>query len=364
MSRFGLGLGAVLGVLGIALVGLGLISGGRAIAADDLAASLRAFQQAGRAHAQHSPRLLGIKGVAGTAIGLGARGDWALKVYTVQPGVAGIPERLDGVPVEVEVTGALFALKPPAAPSRPGTSRRRQAPRVDPRGYFERPVPIGVSTGNANEVSAGTIACRVKDTAGNVYALSNNHVFARENEAEPGEEILQPGLYDIIYTLGDTDVNDHDYRIGILSTFVPIFFDGTLNRVDAALALSHPAVLGNATPSNGYGSPQSEIASAFVGQAVQKYGRTTALTKGHVSGISATVNVIYWSGTATFTDQIVVRAKKGKFIGAGDSGSLLVSDRGRQPVGLLFAGTSDGRMAIANRIDLVLETFQVTVDGQ
>ena len=50
------------------------------------------------------------------------------------------------------------------------------------------------------------------------------------------------------------------------------------------------------------------------------------------------------------------------FIQAGDSGSLLVTSS-RNPVGLLFAGNQDGRLAVANRIQDVLQAFGVSVDG-
>lgn len=135
------------------------------------------------------------------------------------------------------------------------------------------------------------------------------------------------------------------------------------NRIDAAIALSSTANLGRDTPANGYGTPRSAPVAASVGQAVQKYGRTTALTKGQVSGVNAIVNVGYSSGTARFVDQIVVSSRK-PFSKAGDSGSLIVTDAGRNPVGLLFAGTQDGKTTIANRIDLVLGRFGASVDGQ
>jgi hypothetical protein len=34
------------------------------------------------------------------------------------------------------------------------------------------------------------------------------------------------------------------------------------------------------------------------------------------------------------------------------------------PMGLLFAGDSSGKLAVANRIDLVLSRFSVLVDGE
>jgi len=73
----------------------------------------------------------------------------------------------------------------------------------------------------------------------------------------------------------------------------------------------------------------------------------------------------YSSGNATFVNQIVV-SSSGPFIKPGDSGSLLVTDPGRSPVGLLFAGDSSGTTAIANTITDVLGGFSslgITIDG-
>src|SRR5437667_349247 len=88
-----------------------------------------------------------------------------------------------------------------------------------------------------------------------------------------------------------------------------------------------------------------------------KYGETTRLTKGQVTEINATVTVEYDSGDARFVDQIVIRSSL-RFIGAGDSGSLLVTRPDANPVGLLFAGNKSGRVAIANPIALVLGAFE------
>ena len=170
--------------------------------------------------------------------------------------------------------------------------------------------------------------------------------------------MLAPGLFDTECVLDPNNV------IGHLNDFEPIVFStDASNTIDAAIAVSSTALLGNSTPSGGYGTPKSAIVSASVGQNVQKYGRTSSLTKGTITGINATVNVGYSSGTAWFTDQIIVESKK-PFIKAGDSGSLLVTDPGRNAAGLLFAGDRSGKFAVANRIDLVLSQFGVSVDGE
>ena len=60
---------------------------------------------------------------------------------------------------------------------------------------WDRPVPIGVSTGHT-AITAGTFGSRVKDSNGAIYALTNNHVYANENLANLGDEVIQPGTFD------------------------------------------------------------------------------------------------------------------------------------------------------------------------
>ncbi len=299
---------------------------------------------------RHTPKLLEIPEVVGTATGLTEDGRPAMLVFTKKMVGAGvIPDRLEGVPVVAKVTGEIFAMKSPPA-------SKGKVDKVNPKARFERPVPIGVSTGNEGECSAGTIGARVTDGVGNVYALSNNHVYALENSAVLGSNVLQPGLYDT------RCIFDSGNIIGQLDDYEPIKFGGS-NYIDAAIALSSMKLLGTATPANGYGTPKSATLSASLGQAVQKYGRTTSLTKGIITGINATVDVTYSSGTARFVDQIFVSSAR-PFIIPGDSGSLLVTDPDRNPVGLLFAGNGSGQLAIANQIDLILSRFGVAIDGE
>ena len=316
------------------------------------------LERAKEAQERHTDRLMANPDVVGTAVGKSAAGRPAVLILTKVPGVARLPAELDGVPVVVKVTGEIVALpgplrgKPPKPPKPPGHGGGGD--KVDPTSRFDRPVPIGVSTGHP-DITAGTIGARVKDEEGDVYALSNNHVYANENNASIGDNVLQPGPYD-----GGIDPDD---AIGTLFDFEPIKFDGSANTIDAAIALSSGDMLTNTTPSDGYGTPKSATAEAVLGQRVQKYGRTTSLTKGKITQINATVKVGYSSGTAVFVDQIIVESKK-PVIKGGDSGSLLVTDAGRNPVGLLFAGNANGKLAVANDIDEVLTAFGVTIDGE
>ena len=302
------------------------------------------------AQKRHTPALLRVPGVVGTAIGLAPNGKPTVRLLLAQANVTSLPLVLDGVPVTTEVTGMFFVRSDP-------TQR-------------QRPAPLGFSLGHP-AITAGSIGGRVVDAAGKIYVLSNNHVLANSNDAAIGDPALQPGPFD-----GGTAPAD---QIGTLAAFKPINFSGGTNTIDAAIALSSADNLSNATPADeGYGLPNSAIygdangdgvfddRNALLGLAVQKYGRTTKATHGQITGINATVNVcyevfiIFCVKQATFVDQLII--EPGTFSGGGDSGSLIVADDGtNRPVGLLFAGSST--QTIANRIDLVLNNFGVRIDG-
>ena len=286
---------------------------------------------------------LSLDEVVGTAIGVDGSGHAVLKVYLAEPGFLSFPRYMGGVEIVTEVTGRFTALPAAAA--------------ADPTTNFPRPVPIGVSTGHP-DVTAGTIGARVTDGE-RTFALSNNHVFAANNGGQEGDNLLQPGIVD-----GGRDPDD---AFGTLYDFEPLHFCrlGVCdpNRVDAAIALTTPAELASETPEGGYGSPRPWTAEAAIGMAVQKYGRTTGLTVGEISGIHATLDVDYRTGTARFEDQIVISGRG--FSAGGDSGSLIVTKglllSDRRPVGLLFAGSPT--TTLANPIDEVFERFGIQVDG-
>ena len=300
------------------------------------------------AQARHTDKLLRVEGVVGTAVGLGSKGEAEVQLFTKAAGVRGLPAILDGVPVSVVVTGEIRAQ--PALADAPAAT----AAAVNRKARFARPVPIGISTGNQGECSAGTIGARVKSGT-TTYALSNNHVYALENTAPLGSNVLQPGRFDLNCASGSNAL------LGKLSRFVRITFSTTANnRVDAAIAAATTGNLGRSTPSDGYGTPRTTTVAAALNQTVRKYGRTTGQTTGRVVGLNATVNVGYSHGTARFVGQIVIRGN-GQFSRSGDSGSLIV-DGQRRAVGLLFAGSSNG-YTFANRIGDVLSALSVSIDG-
>lgn len=311
-------------------------------AAPDVAAAIAAQRR-------HTPGLMRIAGVVGTAVGLNPGGQAVVRVFLARPGVAGIPAAVDGIPVVQSVSGMLMAFSNPTTKA--------------------RPAPLGYSVGHPL-ITAGTIGARVINGSGQVFILSNNHVLANSNAASVGDLTLQPGPFD-----GGTSAD----QIGTLFAFRPIDFSLMgQNTIDAAMALTTTAEVGNATPADdGYGKPshvlhndansdgQFDNIAGLLGTPVQKYGRTTGRTQGTITGINGSLTIcyevvfIFCAKSATFVDQFII--EPGEFSGGGDSGSLIVTDNlGLNPVGLLFAGSS--AQTIANRIDLVLNYFGVAVD--
>jgi hypothetical protein len=321
-------------------------------------------------HRRHTFRLIAIPGVVGTAVGLTTDGRPSIQIFTKQAGIAGLPASLEGIPVEIQVSGVLFAIP---AQGRATASSCIGEP-YSPFGCLNTdgwplPVPTGVSTSSDAPASCGatgTIAARVKAGSA-VYTLSNNHVLADENRVPVGTNVLQPGRYNTNCSSSGSNI------IGTLVAFDTIAFcNGSCpdNTIDAAIASSDVAKLDNWTPPGGYGVPNSVVRAAALGLGVQKYGVTTSLTSGQVTGIDATVLVGYSTGcpnacsTARFVHQIVVGSCPTPCGRPGDSGSLWVTnDASKNPVGLLFAGNQDGSVSIANQIGDVLTHFGVSVDN-
>ncbi|MBI1807607.1 MAG: hypothetical protein HYR76_11205 [Ignavibacteria bacterium] len=283
---------------------------------------------------RHTGELMSKPGVVGTGVGADVSGRPVLLILTKQEGVGGLPTMIEGIPTRVDVVGEVHAM---AGGGFKGTYR---------------PVPAGVSVGNDNECAAGTIGCTVLK-GGVHYALSNNHVFARENAASIGERIDQPGRYDGHPICSQTG------QVATLSAFNTINFSGGNNTFDAAIAQYTTSDV--CSMANNLYTPSSTTVAPSVGLAVKKVGRTSGLTHGTIAGINVSIDVDYGGGRiAHFVNQIYVAST---FIRSGDSGSLMVTDNANaNPVGLDFAGGSSS--SFANPIGPVLSFFNVTVCSQ
>lgn len=311
----------------------------------------QSIEDAIRAQTSTEEMLFSLPGVIGSGVGWTSDGRTAIRVF-VEPGRApALPSVLEGFPVILTEAGPFRAGDPA-----PVTAEADGG--LLPTSRFDRPVPVGVSTGHLNS-TAGTIGALVTDGR-DTYALSNWHVFVPAGEARIGDPLLQPGPY-------DGGANPADV-IATLAAFEPVVLSPfASNRIDAAIAKTEQ--VSPLTPSDGYGSARSRTMRARPGLKVQKYGRTTGLTFGEVESINTSINVTYGSAgsqVARFTGQVIICCS---FSAGGDSGSLIVArdvdedgeagPNDRKPVALLFAG--DRTRTIANPIDLVLERFDVEI---
>ena len=310
---------------------------------------------------QHTPKIMAVNDVVGTAIGLSARGEVVMKVYAANPLDDGaVPDQLDGVPVEVEVTGIFHAMKGGGGGGVSHTAK--QTP----------PIQLGTSGGwrydLANGYCCGGTLGSLVHIGSTQYILSNYHVLEADivsggnnRVAQAGDPVVQPGLIDI--SCNAANGQDVATLSGIKS------LPGS--NVDAAIA----RVINGMVRTDGsileIGTISSQTVGASINQAVKKSGRTTGLSRSKISGLNATVSVAYDNEcaggaafTKTYTGQIIIANRGSKFLAGGDSGSLMVEDVSTNPraVGLLFAGSSTS--AVANPIGQVLSFFGASMVGQ
>lgn len=256
-------------------------------------------------------------------------------------------------------------------------------------------IALGSSGGNDNDYDTyqdasgesyiadccgGTLGALVQDSAKNQYILSNNHVLAESDQGRPGDTIDQPGMIDdgcIPLSHAGSTLR----AVGTLKYVVPLA--STKTDVDAALASVAPGAmdpngdilqlaaptrplsandsLGAAPPVAGTGEVLT--AANLTGLRLAKSGRTTGLTCSTVAAIDLSVKVDYFKDcaetqpyyTKIFTGQIGITGNR--FSDSGDSGALVVDASNAEPVGLFFAGGTDGNghgLSIANPIGEVL----------
>jgi hypothetical protein len=312
----------------------------------------------------HTPALLHMDGVVGTAITADAQGRPAIMVMTDHAlGAGRLPASIDGYAVLENVTGRILAFKGHGGG---GTSHTAlQAP----------PIQLGTSGGNVNDISngyccSGTLGSLVQKGS-TQYILSNSHVFAGDvvsggngRTSQVGDNVNQPGLVDNNCSTSGTNI------VANVSTLSTLYPPTSTPNVDCAIAQVRSGMVRTDGSILEVGTISASTVGASVGQAVKKSGRTTGLTRASVSAINATVTVGYdteCGGTAfnkTFTGQIIVNQHSSSFLNSGDSGSLMVEDVSTNPraVGLLFAGSTSS--AVANPIGDVLSHLGATMVGQ
>lgn len=274
-----------------------------------------------------------------------------------------IPSEIDGIPtdiVEAEPPFAFMAKKAAAKKAvRPGNPAAATACTVDRR-KRQRPVIGGISAGH-HDITVGTLGCFCKSTnpaddSAQIFALSNNHVFAKVNLAVDGDPLYQPGAAD------GGGINDY---FATLHRFVPIRLGGVLaNRVDAAIG--KPIASVGIDPKVCTIGEISGTLQATEEMLVRKHGRTTGYTEGRIDDedYSGLVGMDHDDPgvVALFENQLRIVAEGSQPFGlGGDSGSAVVHRTQSKVVGLYFAGPTSGMYGLANRIEHVLSELEVSV---
>jgi hypothetical protein len=309
-------------------------------ARDELEKRMGGFRAIASAHASAALAISGKENIIGFGVGLRyvARGltpETVVKVFvreklplTRVAAAARIPAEVSGVPTDVEPIG--------------GVVLHSYAKR------YRRPVPCGVSISHISLPGSGTLGCLVVLEDEKLCLLSNNHVLANENSAQIGDAIVQPGNSEASAARGR--------RIAVLEKFVPIRERG--NLVDAAVAQT---TFASVRPKHVTYRMDPRPLTAALGMSVLKNGRTTQSTIGVVTDIGVHISVPYdpFPAGAEMRDQIGIRGIDGAFSRAGDSGSIIVSVGTKQPVALLFAGSSDNRITFANPIGAVISALGI-----
>ena len=269
-----------------------------------------------------------------------------------------IPKEVNGIPTDVEEVGNIL-------PQGKKKAASQAAAMPNPRQKI-RPAQPGGSVGfqipGGQFVMAGTFGLLVKDTQGNKYILSNNHVIAGENGVDAGgvtritipagSPIFQPGFLD-----GGNAATD---MVANLTRWIKLRADRTDNLVDGAIAKLKSAGIAKRDILF-IGVPQG-VAPAAVDTVVHKFGRTTSYRAGRISSVSFDVTIPYDVGNVVFQDQIAIRGLGGKrFSDSGDSGSAILERASNKVVGLLFAGATNGSLTFANHIKDVFTKLKVSL---
>lgn len=204
-------------------------------------------------------------------------------------------------------------------------------------------IKLGTSGGNVKDRSkafccSGTLGAVVKKGTSDYYILSNNHVLGRSGTAAFGEDISQPGMIDVGCIVGANDLVADYSQSGTFNA-------NPATNVDAAIAAVRSGRVDLTGELLGIGYYNPNPTTATVGMGVAKAGRTTGLTCSNVGSVNTSVNVQYQQGcgqgkkfVVSYTNQVVINSSA--FSAGGDSGSLILSSTSRQPVALLFAGSS------------------------
>ncbi len=280
------------------------------------------YDQLVRARESFHDRAMAIPGVHGTSIGKKSVGGRMTDTFVIVihvgekkaladvPVGERIPERIEGFPTDVVEHGAAYPI-------------------------------VADLVGGADlrvDSHAGTLGCMVRDkTDSTTCLLSNQHVLVSQGTT--------------VYV----QKNDVCHKIGTTKRTV-------LNSlVDAAIASINSGI-GSSPSIAGIGNVAGSRALTWqdIGTEVRKYGRTTALTYGTITGLDyrGTDSLGNPSQNQVLMEPVV--AKNKEFVAPGDSGSAIVDGK-NFVVALLWGKSIGAETGWANRIENVLAALNLDV---
>lgn len=219
----------------------------------------------------------------------------------------------------------------------------------------------GSSISQGNCAEAGTLGCLVRDPAGVLYGLSNNHVSGGCSHANVGLPILAPGVFDVAPLSHDPFTIGYHERALDMIIGIPDNVDPKKN-LDAAIFKIADESRVTSHQGHAYDTPSSSI-PIQAGMMVEKIGRTTGHTHGKVVGqwygafpVTYSIDAHQFKGRVFFDPVYVVDGATELFADHGDSGALVTSEDStgnRRAVGVVVGGMKDGT-AKGGAISLVL----------
>ena len=231
-----------------------------------------------------------------------------------------------------------------------------------------------ISVGNNRE--AGTLGCLVKDQAGSIYGLSNNHVTGGCSFAGVNLPIVAPGIFDVVPN------GLAPFTIGFHSSSLP-FVAGSADNVQAQANLD-ASIFRLVDPSSASSHQGTAYDTPITAGAmldnidVEKVGRTTQHTRGRVIGqmygahpVNYNSPLYGFSGTVYFDPVFAIVGQGQLFSDTGDSGALVTTldQQGQRiAVGIVIGGKNDGsapggKTTIVLPILPILQAFGVSFVG-
>lgn len=219
----------------------------------------------------------------------------------------------------------------------------------------------GSSISVANSRAAGTLGCLLRDGAGKIFGLSNNHVSGGCGNVPIGMPVLAPGVLDA-HQLGPIPftIGRHSRQLD-MSIGDPTTVDTTRNQDVAVFEILDPSRV-SSMQRDAYDTP-AIVGDMAPGMVIEKVGRTSGFTRGVVQttivgpvGVNYKIQEYGFSGCIYFEPMFIVHGIGDRFSEGGDSGSLVTAlgpQGQRAAVGIVVAGLQDSKAA-GGKVSLVM----------